>query len=231
MDDPILQEQLTLFTPEYQAMVTGPVPEVAASTFGDAYQLSEHDKTVLENGIRLYLLALLSKEEWIEFTSEYTTLDTDTAKLFVTEISSYFSPQVEQALKQVRGEADPTTNDREPVSDKNTLAKEIAETEAALEKIPAVRTMESDKTQHNQATTEAVHTAAGQDELLTRDQEAPTAPQQPSAESAPPPEPAPSNTATEAAQTPISANNETDDVPLQGTPSQGPRWESEHKDT
>ena len=143
------------------------------------------------------------------------------------QLGEWLTPELEKDIATFLT-AEPGDLDNSKADTEFDLANEIAETEAALEKIPAVRTMESDKTQHNQATTEAVHTAAGQDELLTRDQEVPTAAPQPTAA---PPEPAPSNADVAAAKTPTTAKNETDGVPLQGAPGQGPRWESEHKDT
>ena len=139
------------------------------------------------------------------------------------QLGEWLTPELEKDIATFL-KAEPGDLDNSKADTEFDLANEIAETEAALEKIPAVRTMQSD-----QAATETVHTAAGQDELLTRDQEVPTAAPQPPAAPAPPPRPAESTADT--TQTPIPAKNEADDVPLQGTPGQGPRWESEHKDT
>ena len=106
MEDPKLQSILEQFEPEYQAVVTGVVPTIAAESFGDAFKLSDRDRRVLENSFRLYLMAMLSINEWATFISDYTILDKATAENIIKEILFTIPDEIKFQLEEIRiGEA------------------------------------------------------------------------------------------------------------------------------
>lgn len=102
MDDPQLQAQLESFAPEYQEFVTGPVPEMMANAYGKPLELTDKELTVLENGFILYLLAMLSKNEWVDFISVHTSLNNEIAQSVVDEMMGFASPELQTELEKIR---------------------------------------------------------------------------------------------------------------------------------
>ena len=102
MDDPQLQKQLEVFTPEYQEIIRSDEPTILARTFGKVFELSEHDETVLENSIRLYLMGLHDTDGWIDFVAEFTGLDIMAAQVVVTEMQKYIADDIKTQLEELR---------------------------------------------------------------------------------------------------------------------------------
>ena len=104
MNDPILQQRLELFSPKYQSFVQGDLPELAAQTYGDEFNLSEKERVVVANGIRLYLLCFFNKNELAVFLSDHTSLTNDVTPTIVANILKPLDPKllemIEDAYKQ-----------------------------------------------------------------------------------------------------------------------------------
>ena len=188
MDNPKLQERLEMFSPDYQTLVIGDIPVITAETFGNSLGLNQHDKNVIENSFRLYLLALLSVSEWAEFIAEYTTLDLPTAELIVDEVQSNIADDIKLQLEEVRtegfvadstssaaevkGSAAPTVPEQTPSSTPEPVQKEPKPDTP----FPQVRTMQSDtaaknanaQTQDESSEATPTHTTA-QADLLKKD--------------------------------------------------------------
>ena len=102
MDDPQLQERLEQFTPEYQAVILGPEPELLAQSFARSFELSEHDQNVLENFLRFYLMGLLSTDQWVDYIAEFTEFDVSTARMVVEKMQTYIADDIRMQIEELR---------------------------------------------------------------------------------------------------------------------------------
>lgn len=82
MDTTLIKNRITSLDPDYVAFASSFAPN-AAVTFGDAAGLVDDQLVIFENGILLYLLALLNEEELIEFVNQECTLEASRARQVV----------------------------------------------------------------------------------------------------------------------------------------------------
>ena len=101
-DDPELQERLEIFPPEYQEIILDGDPEEIAQRFGRAFGLSEHDRVVLANAHRFYLLVMLDEEGWIDFVHTYTDVDHELATLLVHETLKRIPDDIKEFINDLR---------------------------------------------------------------------------------------------------------------------------------
>lgn len=86
MDNKLLQEQLELFSPEYQNFVMGEFPSMTADVYAAGLELTEKDHQVFENGIILYLTCVLNQAEWVDFLVSYTSIEKPVAETAIKDI-------------------------------------------------------------------------------------------------------------------------------------------------
>lgn len=74
-DDPIIKERCDLLDPKYVEFAMGDFATSAASQFGAKLGLDEEGQDVFGNGVSLYLLFFIDKNELISFIVENCSID------------------------------------------------------------------------------------------------------------------------------------------------------------
>lgn len=100
MDDPIINGRLSIMTPEYRELALGEFAEITADIFGSERNIHEQKKVVLENGIRLYLLAFLDLNDLEDFIGTECGLSPEAARQLTETIRSSLPPGVEKGLDE-----------------------------------------------------------------------------------------------------------------------------------
>ncbi len=158
MEDPQLQAILEQFTPEYQAIVTGPEPSLLAQSFAETFELSNKEQTVLENSFRLYLMGIHSTTEWVVFVADFTSLDQQTAKIVVDEMETHVADDIKLQIEEFRtgtnvdsGEVTPDKSSVQDIHDTPKLNQEATQTPTTG--LSTIRTMQSDASARQGTTT------------------------------------------------------------------------------
>ncbi|MDC1205585.1 hypothetical protein N8083_01935 [Candidatus Pacebacteria bacterium] len=158
MTNPAIKQRLAILSPEYRAFILSEYPNVVARTFGESLGFDEIKTTVLENGIVLFLLIFLNKEELIAFiATECHISEKESSELiaaiqqtlpdqFLKELTTLYSklrtldPDVlEQAIVQNTSENTQMTQ--------NTVDTTLTNMSPSVDEEPVVqplRTMEED---------------------------------------------------------------------------------------
>ena len=164
MTHTVLTDRLQILSREHRQLIESSFISEAAELFGSGEGLSADQIFVLENGLALYLLFLLTKEELIAFIRRECDVDTSTATRIVYAFTATLPPQfLEQHPKlcAALNQPDPNVADTvlavpippatvpPPSSTPQTpasiqLESDIAEAEAALRALEPVRTMAHD---------------------------------------------------------------------------------------
>lgn len=231
----IVQSRLQALAPEYRAVVESEFASTVASTLGQVHSFTTNQERVLTNAIQLYLLGLLTKNTFEEFISSECGLSTDEAAVLAAATLETIPTEIHTALEVPA----PTPSDSQ-----QTIARDIAETEAALQQLAQVRTMSRDMTVI-QSGEDPVY-RSNQDALLAEQSEieealakmrtqvvpSPTPPAPPAkatTASVPPPAavpPIPTKPPLPPIPPKASSSETPRPIPVKSTPA-APRWESE----
>ncbi len=152
MKPALISERMQHLDPNYRNFIQSGIPVEIARTFADAHDLTEDKGMILENGYALYLLFFFDMQTFSEFITTECGLDSHTAILLAHAMHHALPIKVQELHAETWGLISDTvalTEDKSTYSEmtKTEMAKEIAETEAALEKISPIRTMSGDNKQ------------------------------------------------------------------------------------
>lgn len=86
MVDPIIQNRIQTLSPIYKDFVLSDFAENAANVFGVRFDFGEDNIIILENGIAMYLLFFMNKNELIEYVKTDCNLQKDDAVLLIEAI-------------------------------------------------------------------------------------------------------------------------------------------------
>ncbi len=68
--DLLLQERLSILSPDYRDFVLGDMPSKSVATFSEVLSFNELQKVIFENGYTMYLFLFISRFELIEFLAQ-----------------------------------------------------------------------------------------------------------------------------------------------------------------
>jgi hypothetical protein len=151
MKPALVTERLQQLDPGYRNYIQSGMPVVIAETFSQAHQLNEDRALALENGFALYLLFFFNLQTFAEFISTECGLDAHTANLVARAMHQALPSEIQKYCTETW---ELISKVAEVSDEEESISSEIAETEAALEKVSPIRTMAGDSKQVGYSSTE-----------------------------------------------------------------------------
>jgi hypothetical protein len=142
-----IKKRISLLPPIYQAYMTSDMPGVITQTFSEAHNLNSRLSSVFENGVMLYLLFFISKNEFANFISIECGINKDASIMLSNAVYLALPSEIKAIYNQIS-----EATFRQENSDPTNILFEISETEAQLKNIhegslSPFRTMDSDSKQ------------------------------------------------------------------------------------
>jgi hypothetical protein len=141
--------------PVYRDYILSGDVSVIASEFSQAHNLDTTSATALENGIFLFLLFFIDKKAFVKFIMENCSLREREALVLIEAISLSLPINIREIQQKTS-----LLVFNEEISDGDTdLTFDIAEAEATISTLNAVRTMANDNQMIGQPYKEKMHTS------------------------------------------------------------------------
>ncbi len=164
MPNSILSQRAEKMEPIYRDYILSGDISVIANDFSHSHNLDKNSATALENGIFLFALFFIDRKSFIEFIMENCDLKESDANVLVEAILLSFPINIREMHRKAS-----LLIFAEQIGDNSDLTSDIAETEAAISNLEAVRTMAKDNQIIDQQHKEEVHTST-QSAILNKNQ-------------------------------------------------------------
>jgi hypothetical protein len=139
MPEQIIKERLSLLEPTYRQFVSSDEPQLITAALAEVHALDAVGTLALENSFMMFLLFFLNRNDFAIYIYEECHLNPEKAQQLANAFFLALPLGIRNSYEAALSKKTPIDTE-----DSSSLINEIAEAEAAISTIPAVRTMGSD---------------------------------------------------------------------------------------